>query len=158
MSNLLPSLDEIVGVDASNDQNTPLGILKEQCEFIKQLHPSLASNLDIDRYYQGDEPLFNLSLAPRKIETNAPVTRILNGAKQVLARLFITRSGITYQAEILRIKFNKDSNYPMDLMDCCNVKMYCPKSKENFEERLREIFHSDQFKRIVNYIISGPIA
>jgi len=154
MINFFPSYEDIMGKKESG----PIDILRSQLENLKEIDVFLQPSLYIDQFYQGDEPLELISSKKKELSIDDPIPDIVGDDAQVVAIFTVSRTGIKYTAEILRVKHSVLSGYPVEIYDNCRQKHFKAMSKEDYESKLRDIFNSKEFKRIIRYIISGPIA
>lgn len=154
MTNFFPSYEDIMG----KKDSTPICILKSQMENLKEIDMFLKPALYIDQFYQGNEALEFISSKKKELSTDDPIPEIVGDDAQVVAIFTISRTGIKYTAEILRLKHSVLSGFPVKVYDNCRQMYFEASSKEDYESTLRDIFNSKEFKRIIMYIISGPIA
>lgn len=154
-SNLWPSKGRILNLG----QDAPSEILKEQAGYIKQIDPMLTARVK-ENYGRNDHlPLKAISFLDININWGkTPEVKVTSSLPELIAfNLTVGRDGKSYSSEILRIRFNLNKYYPLELWDASNSRLYNLSSKEEYLNCLKEIFNSDECLKRLRYILVGDI-
>lgn len=147
-SSLWPTLAEI----QDSVKYSPIKFLRKQGDYLKQISPNLSYVITENVCNFPFTPLSNLP----KIQPSL-LPQVGGNSGLIDASFKITRINKIYSAEILRLRYDTISNYPVDIYDCCNYQSYRISNIESLAQCLKRIFNSTNCKNQINYIMSDSV-
>lgn len=150
-SSLWPSKTEIMNLG----ENSPKKILEKQAAFLANVDACLEGTVSECGPTSGIEPLVTLTDAFSPSQNTKTNLQDSFFPKFVAYRFSVGRKDRVYTAEILRIRYNTNSYWPVEVWDSLNFKRYDVNTQDTYEACLREIFTSNECLQKLRYIIIG---